>query len=77
MHWQPDDPQLAAEIARLHDAARASDAARAERGGFEPGEDVDDLVRLGSEYLALSPDEAELVYVVARAMGARKPQGVT
>ena len=70
--WRPDDPALAAELVRLTEAARASDAALRARGGFRPGEDGDGLIRAGSEFLALSPDEGELLYLLAVAMQARR-----
>ena len=72
MDWLPDDPALAAELTRLHAAARAASAETRARGGFKPDEDVDDIVRLGSEYLALSPEEGQLIYMLARSAGARR-----
>ncbi|MDF0602821.1 class I SAM-dependent methyltransferase [Psychromarinibacter sp. C21-152] len=66
MDWHPDDAAIAAELARLRDAAQAA------RGGFRPEENTDDLVRLGSAYLAVSPEEGKLLYMLARAAGARQ-----
>ena len=70
--WLPDDPALAAELERLHAASRASDAARQSRGGFIPEENTDDIVRLGSEYLAVSPEEGQLLYMLARGAQAQR-----
>lgn len=72
MTWLPDDPALAAELERLHAADRASTEARHARGGFLPDENTDDVVRLGSEYLAVSPAEGRLLYLFARSMSAQK-----
>lgn len=72
MDWTPKDPRIAEELARLHDAARAARDAMRARGGFKPEEDTDDIVRLGSEFLALSPDEGRFLYMLARFAGARK-----
>ena len=69
--WLPEDPAIAAELARLHEASAASDAARAARGGLKADENTDDIVRLGSEYLAVSPAEGEFLYMLARGMQAR------
>ena len=70
MTWLPDDPQIAAELSRLHQADRAATAARQARGGFKPEENTDDIVRLGSEYLAVSPEEGQLVYMMVCAAQA-------
>jgi predicted O-methyltransferase YrrM len=70
--WRPSDPAIAAELERLQQAAAENAAARRERGGFRPEEDTDDLVRLGSEYLSLSPNECRLLYLLARGTGARR-----
>ncbi|OWU70543.1 O-methyltransferase [Marinibacterium profundimaris] len=70
--WLPRDPAIAAELSRLHAASRASDEAREARGGFLPEEDTDDIVRLGSEYLAVSPEEGRLLYMLARGAQARR-----
>ncbi|WP_425052282.1 O-methyltransferase [Psychromarinibacter sp. S121] len=71
MDWLPKDPQIADELARLHEAADRSTAERRERGGFKPEENTDDIVRLGSEYLALSPEEGRFVYMMALGAQAR------
>lgn len=70
--WLPEDPLVAEELRRLHAAADAADAARRARGGFKPEENTDDIVRLGSEFLAVSPEEGQFIYMLARSMQARR-----
>ncbi|MAQ86171.1 MAG: methyltransferase [Maritimibacter sp.] len=71
MDWLPKDPRIAEELLRLHDADARSTAERRARGGFKPEENTDDIVRLGSEYLALSPEEGRFVYMMAMGAKAR------
>jgi predicted O-methyltransferase YrrM len=70
-----DDPQLQAVLQRLH-AAAADDAARwtARREQQALGRLPQDegLVRMGEFYLAVSPDEGRLLYLLARATRARR-----
>jgi predicted O-methyltransferase YrrM len=69
-----DDPQLQAVLQRLH--AAAADAARwtARREQQALGRLPQDegLVRMGEFYLAVSPDEGRLLYLLARATRARR-----
>jgi predicted O-methyltransferase YrrM len=64
-----DDPRVSAALARLH-AAAAQDSARWERrrAAQAAGHDADaeSLVRMGELYLAVSPDEGRLLYLLAR-----------
>ncbi len=58
------DPNVAACLARLHEAA-ARDSAR-RRSSWRRGADDDVLIRMGDFYLAVSPAEGRLLYVLAR-----------
>ncbi|WP_172292979.1 O-methyltransferase [Pseudoruegeria sp. HB172150] len=69
--WLPDDPLIAAELTRLRAASEEARAARKARGGFRPQDMSDNIVRMGTEFLALSPEEGELVYMLARSAGAQ------
>ncbi len=70
-----DDPRLQDVLQRLH-AAAADDAARwaARREQQAIGQLPQDegLVRMGEFYLAVSPDEGRLLYLLARATRARR-----
>ena len=70
--WLPSDPGIASVLRDLHAASDAADRARLERGGFIPEENTDDIVRLGSEYLSVSPAEGRFLYMLARGMQARR-----
>ncbi len=72
LDWLPPDPGIASVLRALHAASDASDRARHERGGFLPEENTDDIVRLGSEYLAVSPEEGRLLYMLARGARAER-----
>ncbi len=68
------EPRLAAVLRRLHQEA-AQDAGRwearraAQAAGRLPSDEG--LVRMGEFYLAVSPDEGRLLYLLARATRAR------
>lgn len=70
-----NDPRPAAVLSRLH-AAAGEDGARwaARRAAQAAGRLPDDegLVRMGEFYLAVSPDEGRLLYLLARAARARR-----
>lgn len=72
LDWLPSDPGLASVLRDLHAASDAADQARRDRGGFIPEENTDDIVRLGSEYLAVSPDEGRFLYMLARGARAER-----
>ena len=64
-----NDPAVAACIARLHDGARGDRDRRAELSADERADES--LTRLGSLYMAVSREEARLLYVLARGSGAK------
>lgn len=64
-----NDPKVAACIDRLHESAAGDAARRAARpAGWVAG---DALTRLGDMYLAVSRDEARLLFLLARGARAR------
>lgn len=70
----PFPPALLAVIEDLH-ARAAGDADRWQARGATPnpsGGGQEPLLRLGEFYLALSPEEGRLIYLLARASGARR-----
>lgn len=68
--------ELEAVLKRLHVAAEQDQDRWAERSGTtDPAANSagsGPLVRLGEFYLSVSPDEGKLLYVLARAIGARR-----
>ena len=64
-----DDPKVAACIDRLHDGAAGDAARRAARPADWSAGDA--LTRLGDMYLAVSREEARLLYLLARGSRAR------
>ena len=64
-----NDPAVAACLARLHDDAGRDRARRAELSAHEQADES--LTRLGSLYMAVSRDEARLLYLLARGSGAK------
>lgn len=62
-------PRVAECLARLHDAAGRDRARRAELSADERADES--LTRLGSLYMAVSREEARLLYLLARGSGAR------
>ncbi len=75
MNTLADNPRLATVLGRLH-AAAADDAARwaQRRADQEAGRlpAHEGLVRMGELYLAVSPSEGRLLYLLARATRARR-----
>ena len=65
-----NDPAVAACIARLHDGASGDRDRRAELSAHE--REDESLTRLGSLYMAVSRDEARLLYLLARGSGAKQ-----
>ena len=68
------EPRLAAVLRRLHqEAAQDADRWTARRAAQAAGRLPNDegLVRMGEFYLAVSPDEGRLLYLLARATRAR------
>jgi predicted O-methyltransferase YrrM len=59
------DPAVAASLAQLHDEA-ARDATRPRDG------DAQSLTRRGNIYMAVSPEEGRLLYLLARGSGAQR-----
>lgn len=64
-----NDPTVAACLARLHDDAGHDRARRVELSAQERADES--LTRLGSLYMAVSRDEARLLYLLARGSGAK------
>ncbi|MFZ5493110.1 MAG: O-methyltransferase [Pseudomonadota bacterium] len=69
------EPRLDAVLQRLHqeaalDGARWAERRAAQAAGRLP--DDEGLVRMGEFYLAVSPDEGRLLYLLARAARARR-----
>lgn len=62
------DPEVARSLRNLHEAARRDPQRRATR----PREDDDALLRMGQLYLAVSPEEGRLLYLLARGAGAAR-----
>jgi predicted O-methyltransferase YrrM len=60
-----NDAQVARSLAGLHEAARGDARRRAARRSSE-----DALIRLGELFLAVSPEEGRLLYLLARGSGA-------
>ena len=63
-----NDPVVAACLARLHDDAGRDRTRRAQLSARERADES--LTRMGSLYLAVSRDEARLLYLLARGSGA-------
>lgn len=61
-----NDPSVASCLERLHAAAGRDSARRAQR----PRADDDALIRMGDLYLAVSPTEGRLLYLLARGSRA-------
>ena len=64
-----NDPAVAACVARLHDGARGDRDRHAKLSARERADES--LTRLGSLYMAVSRDEARLLYLLARGSGAK------
>lgn len=62
------DTRIGRCLARLHEAAGQDTARRAKRSGRDA--DQDSLVRMGELYLAVSPAEGRLLYLLARGVRA-------
>ncbi|HEX5420503.1 MAG TPA: class I SAM-dependent methyltransferase [Gammaproteobacteria bacterium] len=60
------DPKIARVLQTLHDAARHDPERRAARSAA----DDDSLIRMGDMYLAVSPGEGRLLYLLARGCRA-------
>lgn len=60
-----NDRRVAHCLLRLHEEARGDSARRTARSGGESS-----LIRMGELYLAVSPEEGRLLYLLARASGA-------
>ena len=63
-----NDSKVARCLGRLHAAARQDSGRRASRA---PGGDTDALIRMGDLYLAVSPQEGRLLYLLARGSRAQ------
>lgn len=63
-----NDPSVASVLQRLHEDARNDGARRASR---PRDAENDALIRMGDLYLAVSPEEGRLLYLLARGSGAR------
>lgn len=64
-----NDPNVASVLQRLHEDSRNDGARRAARSSRAA--DDDSLIRMGDLYLAVSPREGRLLYLLARGSGAR------
>ena len=64
-----NDPPVAACIARLHDGASGDRDREAKLSAPERADES--LTRLGNLYMAVSRDEARLLYLLARGSGAK------